>query len=716
MRPTHLRRLPLILALLPLCLHAENAQDSAELATIQVQGQRSHSLNSGYTTAGTHTPIGLPMTLREIPQSISVITEQQLKDQNIKTLDRALLQATGVSQQIWGSNRGGYNYLFARGSQINNFWLDGLPLGSSFQDVGNATASVYERVEVIRGVSGLMDGSGEPGATVNLVRKRPTNEPFAEIALNGGSHSRYGFSADLSNKLNESGTLRGRTVLAIEDGDTWRDREHERAASLYGIIEYDVTPDTQLSAGVHFQYAKEEPSASHSFSAYDNEGYATHFGPRDNPSANWAYSRTQSQNVFVGLKHKFNSDWKANVEYSYTRSHWFQPYGVAGIISIDHNTGAADIINGQWDRSPQTHSLNLSLTGKYDLFGRKHDVILGMNSYRYRNEGLGGRSLGMLDNVYDFIKDGNYPQPTELMQTFPRNDRQRQFGGYAATRIYPMDGLSVILGGRYSQTEYGGLSNKGAGIALSKKSRFTPYAGIVYDINDSLSAYASYSSLFVPQTQKDIDEAYLKPIIGSNVEAGLKAELLDGALNASAAIYQTRKENMAVAAGRDQQGDTYYRAVDEAKTHGWEVDIGGSITPNWQIQAGYSQSLSRDGDQNRLNTEAIPRHTVKLFSSYQLPRAAAAWTIGGGVRWQSETYSTTLLSRVNSPEAAERALANARQKAYAVVDLMARYQINRHAELSLNVDNLFNKAYRTQPDRMSYGALRSVSGTLRYRF
>jgi len=107
---------------------------------------------------------------------------------------------------------------------------------------------------------------------------------------------------------------------------------------------------------------------------------------------------------------------------------------------------------------------------------------------------------------------------------------------------------------------------------------------------------------------------------------------------------------------------------------------------------------------------------VKLFTSYQLPHAASAWRIGGGVRWQSKTYSTTLLSRVNSPEAAERALTNARQKAYAVVDLMARYQINRHAELSLNVDNLFNQAYRTQPDRMSYGALRSVSGTLRYRF
>ncbi|MBP6862407.1 MAG: TonB-dependent siderophore receptor [Neisseriaceae bacterium] len=716
MRPTPFRRLPLMLALLPLSLHAETAQDSAELDTIVVQGQRNSTLSRGYTTDGTHTPIGLPMTLREIPQSISVITEQQLQDQNIKTLDRALLQATGVSQQIWGSNRGGYNYLFARGSQINNFWLDGLPQGGAFQDVGNATASVYERVEVIRGVSGLMDGSGEPGATVNLVRKRPTAEPLAEMALSGGSHSRYGFSADLSNKLNASGSLRGRTVLSIEDGDTWRDREHERAASLYGILEYDISPDTQVSAGLHVQYAKEKPSASHSASAYDNEGYATHFGPHDNPSADWSYSRTQSQNLFVGLKHRFNSDWKANVEYSYSRSHWFQPYGVAGILSIDHHSGATDMITGQWDRAPQTHSFNVSLTGKYDLFGRKHDVIMGMNSYRHRNEGLGGRSLGTVDNVYDFIKDGHYPQPSKLMQTFPRNDRQRQLGGYAATRLYPLDGLAIILGGRYSSTEYGSLDSKTNGLTVSKKSRFTPYAGIVYDFNDTFSTYASYSSLFVPQTQKDIDDAYLKPIVGSNIEAGLKAELFDGALNASAAIYQTRKENMAVAAGRNDFGDTYYKAVDEAKTHGWEVDIGGNLTPSWQIQAGYSQSLSRDGDDNRLNTEAIPRHTVKLFTSYQLPSSASAWTIGGGMRWQSETYSTTLLSRVNSPEAGERALANARQKAYAVVDLMARYQINPNAELTLNVDNLFNKQYRTQPDRISYGALRSVSGTVRYRF
>ncbi len=717
MRPNPFYLSPLMLALLPLALQAAEQTDTPELAPIEVIGQRSHTLNNGYTTSGTHTPIGLPMTLREIPQSISVITEQQLKDQNIKTLDRALLQATGVSQQIWGSNRAGYNYLFARGSQINNYWLDGLPIGSALQDTGNATASIYERVEVIRGVSGLMDGSGEPGATVNLVRKRPTTEPMAEIAVSGGSHSRYSFSADVSNTLNESGTVRGRSVLSLEDGDTWRDREHDRSASLYGIVEYDVTPDTQLSAGVHVQYVKEKPSGSHSASAYDNEGYATHFGPKDNYSANWSYSRTQSQNLFVGVKHRFNHDWRGNIEYSYTRSHWYQPYGVAGIISIDHNTNASHMITGIWDRAPKTHSLNMSLSGKYDLFGRSHDVIVGLNGTHYRNEGDGGRHRpGLIDDVYDFVQHGDYPLPSGPMQDFKRNDRQRQLGGYAATRLYPTDALSVIMGARYSKTDYGSFNSRQNRIESSSNSRFTPYAGIVYDINDYFSAYASYSSLFVPQNQKDINDAYLKPIIGSNVEAGLKAELFDGNLNASVAVYQTRKKNMAVAAGRDQQGDTYYRGVDEAKTHGWEMDVGGNLTPNWQIQAGYSQSLSRDGERERLNTEAIPRHTVKLFTSYRLPDAASKWTIGGGIRWQSETYSTTLLSVVNSPEAGQRALANARQKAYSVVDLMARYQINQHAELSLNVDNLFNKEYRTQPDRMSYGALRSVTGSLRYRF
>jgi len=178
----------LFAALLPVYAQADvsvsddpKPQESTELPTITVTADRTASSNDGYTVSGTHTPLGLPMTLREIPQSVSVITSQQMRDQNIKTLDRALLQATGTSRQIYGSDRAGYNYLFARGSRIANYQINGIPVADALADTGNANTAAYERVEVVRGVAGLLDGTGEPSATVNLGRKRPTRKPSFEV-------------------------------------------------------------------------------------------------------------------------------------------------------------------------------------------------------------------------------------------------------------------------------------------------------------------------------------------------------------------------------------------------------------------------------------------------------------------------------------------------------------------------------------------------------
>lgn len=254
------------------------------------------------------------------------------------------------------------------------------------------------------------------------------------------------------------------------------------------------------------------------------------------------------------------------------------------------------------------------------------------------------------------------------------------------------------MGGRYTRYRTGGsYDSHTSGTPTIRANRFTPYTGIVFDLTDNLSLYGSYSSLFVPQSQKDEYGSYLKPVTGNNLEAGIKGEWLEGRLNASAAVYRTRKNNLATAAGRDPSGNTYYRAANQAKTHGWEIEVDGRITPEWQIQAGYSQSKTRDQDGSRLNPDSVPERSFKLFTAYHFAPDPA-----------------TL--RIPNLAAKACAAANSRQKAYAVADIMACHRFNPRAELSLNVDNLFNKHYRTQPDRHSYGALRTVNAAFTYRF
>ena len=716
----------LFAALLPVYAQADvsvsddpKPQESTELPTITVTADRTASSNDGYTVSGTHTPLGLPMTLREIPQSVSVITSQQMRDQNIKTLDRALLQATGTSRQIYGSDRAGYNYLFARGSRIANYQINGIPVADALADTGNANTAAYERVEVVRGVAGLLDGTGEPSATVNLVRKRPTRKPSFEVRAEAGNRKHFGLGADVSGSLNTEGTLRGRLVSTFGRGDSWRQRERSRDAELYGILEYDIAPQTRVHAGMDYQQAKETADGSHSAVTYDSQGYATALGAKDNPAANWSYSNHRSLNLFAGIEHRFNQDWKIKAEYDYTRSRWHHPYGIAGVLGIEHGTGRADMIPGYWHSDPRSHSASASLIGKYRLFGREHDLIAGINGYTNKDGRHGARSIifGGVPNIYEFSRTGDYPQPASFAQQLPQYGERRQIGGYLATSFRAADNLSLILGGRYSRYRAGSYDSRAQGMTYVSANRFTPYTGIVFDLTDNLSLYGSYSSLFVPQSQKDEHGSYLKPVTGNNLEAGIKGEWLEGRLNASAAVYRTRKNNLATAAGRDPSGNTYYRAANQAKTHGWEIEVGGRITPEWQIQAGYSQSKTRDQDGSRLNPDSVPERSFKLFTAYHFaPEAPSGWTIGAGVRWQSETHTDPATLRIPNPAAKARAAANSRQKAYAVADIMARYRFNPRAELSLNVDNLFNKHYRTQPDRHSYGALRTVNAAFTYRF
>lgn len=206
-------------------------------------------------------------------------------------------------------------------------------------------------------------------------------------------------------------------------------------------------------------------------------------------------------------------------------------------------------------------------------------------------------------------------------------------------------------------------------------------------------------------------------MVGHHLEAGLKGSWLDGRLQASAAVYRARKDNLATAAGRNGAGDTYHRAADRASNAGWEAEISGSPGDHWQIQAGYGFNRSRDRAGTRLNPDSVPRHSLKLAGRYDFsPEAASGWSLGGALRWQSETHIDPATIHFDDPAVKGRAVANARQRAHAVVDVMARYRFDRQNEVSLNVDNLFNEKYRTHPDRHSYGQLRSFGLNFRHRW
>ncbi len=229
---------------------------------------------------------------------------------------------------------------------------------------------------------------------------------------------------------------------------------------------------------------------------------------------------------------------------------------------------------------------------------------------------------------------------------------------------------------------------------------------MVYDLSPSLSTYASYTTIFQPNSQKDQSGRLLDPQDGKSYELGLKGAWFNNRLNASAAIFQTRKNNLAVPdGGMTPTGEDSYVATDHTRTRGWEVEVAGELLPGWSLQAGYGRALTRDSDGNRLVTDA-PKETLKLFTTWT-PRSMQDLTIGGGLYWQSKVYSGWI---------DESWVPIGTIKPYTVVNLMSRYRINRNLSVTVNLNNLFDTVYRVDETGHDYGAPRNLHATLKYQF
>lgn len=691
------------------------AGSAAVLDPVTVQGGisgdpgRSEGTGS-YTTGSTNSATKLPLTPRETPQSVSVMTRQRMDDQGLNEIRDVLDQTVGVARLQAGALGTDGSEIFSRGFAVKNFQVDGIPRSTVYGfDDSISDMAVFDRVEVVRGATGLLNGVGDPSAAVNMVRKRPTPvlQGYAEGQI--GSWNRYRGEADLSGPLTENGRLRGRIVGAYQDNDSFIDRLHERKKVLYGILEADVTEDTTWSVGVEYQKHRSDDASRSGFPLFYTDGTKTSISRSYNSGADWAYFMHDNLTVFSDLKHRFGNGWTAtlNVERNNREYDGLLGYGVRGSLNRD-GTGMG-IWPGRWNSDLEQTSINADVSGPFELFGRRHELMAGVGGYYAKRKGL-DYPLWYI-NGYDysipnfFTWNGNIARPTLNPTGWSQTD-ERQMAAYAATRLRPTDALSFILGSRISRWSQDEKSHPNAGAATVKKRSengvFTPYAGIVYDVTDIWSVYASYTSIFKPQDYKDASGQTLDPLDGDAYEAGVKAEFFDGLLNASAAVFLIKQNNLGeVDPGRfTPDGGQAYRAVKGAESKGFEMEVAGEVMTGWQVGGGYSHTSVKNADGQRMMTY-VPRDMFKLFTTYRLPGAWDRVTVGGNLKWEGKIYNGTGARRYD-------------QDGYAVVDLMTRYQITDKVSATLNLNNLFDKKYLSSIQNYGYyGEPRNVLLSLR---
>lgn len=245
---------------------------------------------------------------------------------------------------------------------------------------------------------------------------------------------------------------------------------------------------------------------------------------------------------------------------------------------------------------------------------------------------------------------------------------------------------------------------------LDESGVFVPYLGAVYDLNQTYSAYASYSGIFKPQSAQDAQGRTLDPLEGTNYELGIKAAFWEGKLNASAAVFQLQQDNYAVeTGGMTPTGNTAYRAIQGVKTRGYELEVSGQLSPRWQIQAGFSHGIARQQGQ-RVST-LTPANQFSLYTSYRLGGGLQGLTVGGGARWQDKTWGD-----ISTPSGTPM---KHTVKSYWVLDAMARYEFSKQLSASVSINNLLDKKYYTIFNWYStytWGAPRSVNLSVNYKF
>lgn len=666
--------------------------------------------------------VALKMPLRqvEIPQTVSIIDRERIEQQNLVTLDDVMSNAPGVTVQPGARLRTAY---YSRGFSIDTLNFDGIPTSGWNESVNTEDMAIYERVELLRGSTGLLQGSGNPSGTINLVRKRPGSAVAVQGLVSAGSWNNFRVEGDVGGPLTSSGDLRGRVVAVLEDRDFSYDVAHRRKALVYSTIEWNLTPSTVLAATLKAQEVKDD-GAYMGVPRYADGGVLP-ISRSFYPGTDWDLREWSNTQAFLELRHSFGGDWEGKIAISRIDGDSKLTYASA-MGAVNRASGRGPVLyGGAYDFTNEETDLDAYLAGSLALFGRRHEVLVGANYWDGETYQLARNPTGLMGPVDVFTwKPALAPRPTGFTYGGEQTTRTKQYGGYGVVRLHVADPLTLVVGGRLSwwdtKTErratVGGPQTPTGGYEIDRE--FTPYAGLVWALGDHLNTYASYTSIFTPQSNLTYEGDVIDPMTGSNLEAGVKGEWLNGRLNASLALFRILQENRAQLdpAHPCAPGMTCaYVAEGEVESKGFDAEVSGTLTSAWTLQAGYTYvdtEYKRDrtaagapsGNEGQPFSRFTPNHLFKLWTYYTPPALEGRLSLGAGLNAQSKAHAQSGTLRIEQP-------------AYAVVSARVAYALTPQMELALNVNNLFDESYFTSFGGTSwnnwYGEPRSFTVTLR---
>lgn len=714
----------------------------AELESDAQRGEEIIVVGKSYGQA-----VGKTVTpLKDVPNTITVIDQAQLQQRNLFTLEDALTVTNGVT--VTGISSEDPSYL-SRGFTINNYLVDGVPTFAFGFPAVVPDLFLYDRVEVLRGPAGLFSGAGNPAGSINLVRKRPL-DTFAVSALAGyGSFENVRGEVDMSTPLGDRSGLR--LGAMVQDQDQFFDVAHRYRFAAFGVADTEIGDRTTLTVGGNYDLFK--PAIQSGLPGFvggadGSDGRLLDVDRSTYLGADWNRFRSESWSGFVELAHRVSDRWTLRATGLLTNVDRIDIYSYIGNQPVTPaNGGTTNHIAYRGDSAMQTRSFDFNGVGSFPAFGRDQTLILGAD-YQASSATSDFTRLSNYAriNVFDPVSPAEPPlDPYGPLPAFqgPNGPVTQVYGGsltdieqyglYGQMRLSPLTGLTLVGGGRMTWWDTTITTTRVATGSIPLPSRysfderFTPYAGIVWDVTGDLNLYASYADSFTPQAppagRSLPGGGAVEPLIGEQYEVGSKLSLMDKRLLLSAALYQITQTNRLF---NDPNEPTLAYQIGKVRARGIEAEASGEILPGWRVNGGYTFTRTKYLEDANTVLEGlsllpvIPEHMVKLFTNYEAgdgPLAGAS--IGAGVTWFDGTWSGNP-PVYNANGTLRTPSTIVRQGSYAVADLRAGYRITDNLALAVNVNNLFDRSYYARISSTGrgnyYGSPRTVFASVRVNF
>ncbi|HDQ7049514.1 TPA: ferrichrome porin FhuA [Escherichia coli] len=682
------------------------------------------------TGTKTDTPI------QKVPQSISVVTAEEMALHQPKSVKEALSYTPGVAVGTRGASNT-YDYLIIRGfaadGQSQNNYLNGLKMQGNFYNDAVIDPYMLERAEIMRGPVSVLYGKSSPGGLLNMVSKRPTTEPLKEVQFKAGTDSLFQTGFDFSDALDDDGVYSYRlTGLARSANAQQKGAEEQRyaIAPAFTLRPNDKTNFTFLS------YFQNEPETGY-YGWLPKEGTVEPLpnGKRlptdfNEGAKNNTYSRNEKM-IGYSFDHEFNDTFTVRQNLRFAQNKVSQKsvygYGMCSDPLYSSNPSSspcANVPQSQWghtltrqyvidNEKLENFSVDTQLQSKFATGSVDHTLLTGVDFMRMRNDidswfGYAG-SVAPSD-IYNLDRSdfdfGAHPNPSGPYRVLLK---QKQTGLYVQDQAQ-WDKVLVTLGGRYDWADQSSFNRDYGNKSERDDKEFTWRGGVNYLFDNGVTPYFSYSESFEPASQTDANGDLFAPSKGKQYEVGVKYVPEDRPIVVTGALYQLTKTNNLMA---DPNGSLFSVEGGEIRARGVELEAKAALSASVNLVGSYTYTDAEyTTDTNyKGNTPAqVPKHMASLWADYTFfDGPLSGLTLGTGGRYTGSSYGDPANSfKVGS---------------YTVVDALVRYDLARvgmaGSNVALHVNNLFDREYVASCFNTYgcfWGAERQVVATATFRF